>query len=333
MAYIMIEDYSCVWPTGPTPLDPKGFAIHWWGSGTPQFLPIVQLLVNRAAQGSASVTFVAEEGQVACLTSPFEVAWGQGDGANGWGNRNLVSIECNPRCSPGDRETVAELIADQHIRNGIPINLYPHKKFTATQCPGVWEQWIPWLTKRANEIVAEKRSGTTPKPVEEEDKMIIIATNPADGTGMVWSGDGVVRRHIPNPKALGDLQWLGNNGFLKVANGGQVAEIGDLDAIGRDLGSIASEVLYKEFDWYGFDGVHPTEGRTKTNVAIQQGWADAQVSALDKNIKEVGKAVADIGEVKLSPEDLNLVVTKVTEAVIKTLAPTLAADLAKRLAE
>lgn len=166
MAYIMIEDYSCVWPTGVTPLDPQGFAIHWWGSGTPQFMPIVNLLVNRAAQGSASIHFVAEEGLVACLTSPFEVAWGQGDGANGWGNRNLVSIECNPRCSAGDRETVAELIADQHIKNGIPINLYPHNKFTATMCPGVWEQWIPWLTNRANEIVAEKTKGTFGK--EEE---------------------------------------------------------------------------------------------------------------------------------------------------------------------
>lgn len=162
MTYQLIEDYSCIWPTGPTSLEPKGFAIHWWGAGTPQFMPIVELLVNRAIQGSASIHFVAEAGRVACLTSPFEVAWGQGDGGTGWGNRNLVSIECNPRCSPEDRETVAELIADQHIRNGIPINLYPHNKFTATQCPGVWEQWIPWLTERAKQIVAEKtNSGET----------------------------------------------------------------------------------------------------------------------------------------------------------------------------
>lgn len=165
MTYQLIEDYSCNWPDGATALDPKGFAIHWWGDGSPQFMPIVNLLVNRAAQRSASVHFVAEEGRVACLTSPFEVAWAQGDGSTGWGNLNLVSIECNPRCTAGDRETVAELIADQHIRNGIPINLYPHKKFTATQCPGVWEQWIPWLTDRANQIVAEKTGKAEPAPV------------------------------------------------------------------------------------------------------------------------------------------------------------------------
>lgn len=193
----MHEEYSCVWPTGTTPLDPKGFAIHWWGDGSPQFWPIVDLLVNRAAQGSASVTFVAESGLVACLTSPFEVAWAQGDGANGWGNRNLVSIECNPRCSAEDRETVAELIADQHIQNGIPINLYPHKKFTATACPGVWEKWIPWLTDRANQIVAEKTNGTWEKPAP--------APEPAPAPAPVNTGNN---GHNPDT----EIHWVVESG-------------------------------------------------------------------------------------------------------------------------
>lgn len=158
MAYKLYEQYNCVWPGGSTPLKPVGFAIHWWGDPAqkPQFMSIVQLLENRAAQGSASVHFVAEAGQVACLTSPFEVAWAQGDGGAGWGNNHLISIECNPRCTAEDRETVAELIADQNIQNGIPIVLYPHNDFTSTQCPGVWEQWIPSITARAKAIVAAK---------------------------------------------------------------------------------------------------------------------------------------------------------------------------------
>ncbi len=154
MSYKMLEQYNSTF-IGPA-RTPAGWAIHWWGDPTqnPQFYGIVNVLLTRARQESASVNFVAEAGLVACLISPGYVAWAQGDGASGWGNNNLVSVECNPRCTPADRETVAELMADQHIQNGVPIVAYPHKKFTATQCPGAWEQWIPWLVSRAKQIVA-----------------------------------------------------------------------------------------------------------------------------------------------------------------------------------
>lgn len=143
-------------------MTPQGFAIHWWDlpENKPQFYPVINLLLERGRQESASVNFVAEAGIVACLVSPTNVAWGQGDGGNGWGNLNLVSIECNPRCTAADRETVAELMADQHILNGVPLVAYPHNKFTSTQCPGVWEQHIPWLIARAKQIVASKQTPT-----------------------------------------------------------------------------------------------------------------------------------------------------------------------------
>lgn len=162
MTYQLIEDYTCYFTGGP--LNAKGWAIHHWGdpAQNPTFAGILQVLLTRSAQESASVNFMAEANKVACLVDPFTIAWGQGDGYYGWGNNNLVSLECNPRCTAEDRETVAELIADQHIRNGIPIVLYPHKKFTSTACPGRWEEWIPWLTERAKQIVAEKTSSTAP---------------------------------------------------------------------------------------------------------------------------------------------------------------------------
>lgn len=164
MPYTLNEAYSCDFTGGP--MVPKGFAIHWWDdpANVPTFWPVVKLLLARSAARSASVNFVAEAGLVACLVSPTTVAWAQGDGGDGWGNNNLVSIECNPRCSPGDRETVAELMADQHLLNGVPLVAYPHHKFTATRCPGVWEQWIPWLLKRAAELVAAKQGKPVPKP-------------------------------------------------------------------------------------------------------------------------------------------------------------------------
>lgn len=190
MTYRMIEDYTLNFTGGP--MTPKGFAIHWWGDPAqkPTFDAILRVLIQAAEVRRASVNFMAEAGKVACLVSPFTVAWGQGDGATGWGNNNLVSIECNPRCTAADRETVAELIADQHIRNGIPIVLYPHNKFTATQCPGVWEQYLPWLTARAKQIVTEKTKApvVAPKPAPKPAPVKKAAPKPAtQGNG---SGPG-----------------------------------------------------------------------------------------------------------------------------------------------
>ena len=167
MSYHLMENFSSAF-VGPA-MSPKGFAIHWWGDPAqrPTFSAILSVLLDRGKQQSASVHFIAEAGKVACLVSPTNVAWGQGDGGTGWGNLNLVSIECNPRCTAADRETVAELMADQHILNGVPLVAYPHNKFTATQCPGVWEQHIPWLISRAKQLVAAKQGKTTPAAPKE----------------------------------------------------------------------------------------------------------------------------------------------------------------------
>ena len=184
VTYQLLEQYSSTF-VGP-PMKPKGFAIHWWGDPAqrPTFTAIVNVLLERGREQSASINFVAEAGLVACLVSPLNVAWGQGDGGTGWGNLNLVSIECNPRCTAADRETVAELMADQHIINGVPLVAYPHNKFTATQCPGVWEQHIPWLINRAKQLVAAKQGKpATPKETTlsaAEVKQIIAAVK-ADG--------------------------------------------------------------------------------------------------------------------------------------------------------
>lgn len=181
MTYQLLEQYSSAF-VGPA-MVPKGFAIHWWGDPAqkPTFDAIVNVLLERGRQQSASVNFIAEAGLVACLVSSTNVAWGQGDGGTGWGNLNLVSIECNPRCTAADRETVAELMADQHILNGVPLVAYPHNKFTATQCPGVWEQYIPWLVSRAKQIVAAKQGkdiapqGTTTTPTKPKEDALSAA--------------------------------------------------------------------------------------------------------------------------------------------------------------
>ena len=244
MTYVLIEDYTLEFTGGP--MKPQGWAIHWWGdpAQNPTFNGILNVLITRSAQKSASVNFMAESGKVACLVDPFTVAWAQGDGGNGWGNNNLVSVECNPRCTAEDRETVAELIADQNIQNGIPIVLYPHKNFTSTACPGVWEQWIPWLTERANQIVAEKKNGVVPvTPVtetkEEDEKMLVIT---AGSDGKIWIGDGITRYHIPNPKILSDYKLLASWGVFKIYAGGEPQNVPP-EVLGKEAGLAPSAVI------------------------------------------------------------------------------------------
>lgn len=193
MSYALHEEYTSEFQ-GPE-RTPVGWALHWWGdpAQNPKFWSIVNVLLQRAREQSASVNFVAEANLVACLIDPFHVAWAQGDGGYGWGNNNLVSVECNPRNTAADRETVAELMADQYIRNGIPIVVYPHHNFTATQCPGSWAQYIPSIVARAKQIVAEKTGKATtpipaaPTPATPAPKPVPAAPAPAKGNG---SGPG-----------------------------------------------------------------------------------------------------------------------------------------------
>ena len=213
MTYKLLEQYSSTF-VGPA-MVPKGFAIHWWGDPAqrPTFMAIVNVLLERGRQESASVNFVAEAGIVACLVSPRNVAWAQGDGGSGWGNLNLVSIECNPRCTAADRETVAELMADQHILNGVPLVAYPHKKFTSTQCPGVWEPHIPWLVSRAKAIVAAKQA-----------KPVVV---PASSTPATKPKPAVQK---PKVYPASDLHWVVSKGdtlakIQKYYNGPSVAQI------------------------------------------------------------------------------------------------------------
>jgi LysM repeat protein len=147
------------------PGEKKDFiVIHWYGdpktSGN-----VHQTAKWLSTQTHASVNYVAGPGVVYCLVSPWDVAYAQGDGPYGYGNRKGISIECDPRCTPEARETVAQLIAKIRRDANVHYPLRPHNDFKGTTCPGVWEQWIPWLSARADEINgAPAPKPATPKP-------------------------------------------------------------------------------------------------------------------------------------------------------------------------
>lgn len=163
-------------------------------------------------------------------------------------------------------------------------------------------------------------------PITEE-KMIIIARR--NDEPEIWAGDGVIRRHIPNAKALADLIWLGNNGYLNVAKGGAVASVGDLNAIGKDIAEIPRDTLASEVPWYGYDGKIPLEGRKTTSLRLQAGWADTTSVNLTNSIAAVHDAVKALGTVNLTDADR----TAIIDSLKDSLASAVASELSKRLSE
>lgn len=163
--------------TGPEE-DKEFIVIHWYGKpgasgdvhGTARYL---------AGVTHASVNFVSGyaggEGHVYCLVTPTRVAYGQGDGAMGVGNRKGISIECDPRMRPEDLETVAHVIARMRREHKKPYPLRPHQHFTQTECPGTYMQQLAWLSARANQINGQAAAPTpTPAPVIQPGKGVLV---------------------------------------------------------------------------------------------------------------------------------------------------------------
>lgn len=83
--------------------------IHWWNSPdrNPGFEGAIRTLCNPAVGTSAHC--VAEAGRVAWIVNAADTAWHAGDYSV---NKRSIGIECNPRMSSADLETIAELIAN-----------------------------------------------------------------------------------------------------------------------------------------------------------------------------------------------------------------------------
>lgn len=189
MSYESITKHSATFFHGrPAGHKYAGIAIHHWGDPAlrPTFDGTITYLVYGGAKGSASVHYVAEAGRVACLLDPdTQLSWGQGDGGNGYGNKNFISIECNPRASAGDYETVAELIAELRAVYGAGLVLRPHKFFKATLCPGAWD--LGKLDARARQLAAAPAPApAAPAPAAPAPAPAPAAPAAADASRIHW---------------------------------------------------------------------------------------------------------------------------------------------------
>lgn len=106
--------------------------IHHWDdpAKNPTFEGTVSWFKNPNSWVSAH--YVVEAGRVACMVNESDTAWHAGDGEV---NLASIGIECNPRASQGDLQTLVELLAD--LKRRYPhAQIIGHKDVVSTGCPG-----------------------------------------------------------------------------------------------------------------------------------------------------------------------------------------------------
>ena len=138
MSFDFITQYDSPFYTVGRPYGIACIVIHWWGD--PAEHPTFEGVINTLLTENRSANYVAEAGRVACLVDPDNRSWASGDGVNvnSMGNDRGISIECNPRQSDGDYQTIGELIANiRSVYGDLP--LYRHRDFSVTECPGTYD--------------------------------------------------------------------------------------------------------------------------------------------------------------------------------------------------
>lgn len=132
-----------------------GVVIHWWDDPAkrPSLNGVVSWFKNRASQVSAH--YVVEAGTAVQMVTDDHVAWHAG--SKYWNDRT-IGIECNPRMSAGDLETVAQLVAALERKHG-SLKVYKHSDVNpGTACPGTYAGKIDWLVNRVNAINSARGS-------------------------------------------------------------------------------------------------------------------------------------------------------------------------------
>ncbi|MCI1788754.1 MAG: N-acetylmuramoyl-L-alanine amidase [Actinomyces sp.] len=115
--------------------------IHHWGAKSSyqgmDDLSAMRSIENGFAAGGreASAHYIVASGKVMQVLHDKHTAWHAGDWVM---NTRSIGIECHPRCSSGDLNTVAELV--QILATGYgPLHLYGHSDVITsgtTACPG-----------------------------------------------------------------------------------------------------------------------------------------------------------------------------------------------------
>lgn len=111
----------------------QGISVHWWGGGEPasRHDGIVNYFLQQALAAVKSVNYVVSDNKITMMVNPDQVAW-----CTQSGNPTTVSIEFQPTLGAEGYKKAGWLIEQLEQRYGHELQLYPHKFWFATSCPG-----------------------------------------------------------------------------------------------------------------------------------------------------------------------------------------------------
>ena len=131
--------------------------LHWWGKPEWQqtWEQVMWFFCDNPSVGT-SAHEVISDGVVGCIVDHANAAWANG---NRRGNAQSITLECNPRMSAGDFETVCERVADIWIMHGQILPVTEHRDWFATECCGTYRKGE--VAARALQIYEAKKGGKT----------------------------------------------------------------------------------------------------------------------------------------------------------------------------
>lgn len=135
--------------------DKTGATIHHWGADGQDIHTVARYLASRNDRNN-SAHFVLQEDYVYCIVNSFDSAWHSGHPK---GNATTIGIECRPEMTEGDLDTLASLVRFLETVYG-SLEIYLHKNWVNTDCPGRYES-------RIEEVIAEINGAViAPAPVD-----------------------------------------------------------------------------------------------------------------------------------------------------------------------
>lgn len=228
---------------------PKYIIIHHWDAleNHPTFSGTISWLCNGDRSDPTSAHFVAEEGRVACLVDLSNAAWHAG---NRWYNEHSIGIECNPRCSAGDMQNVAILIAGLwKVYGKLPV--IGHKDVVATGCPGRWYGELAQLTAMAE---AAYSGASAPKPEDKPAAEIKVGSMVKIRSGAKWYGgeeipEWVMAKGWPVSDISGDRVVLDKGGICSPIHMADLVLVPELGTVPNPDPAPAEQQIEVDGNW------------------------------------------------------------------------------------